>query len=534
MEPPPTKLGIIDIRKVLLIRASKKKWLRALWAGLFIFWIYFFWCVLHIGQSLSPVLLWEAHPTRSILTFTLLIIPGIYSVLGEGRLPNVFLLIATSVSSFILTFGLTIYLILVPMAWIEVPEDGAEMAGMLAFGVALLILCWRFLFRYWLLFLKLVVPFKKWKKYKLYHHWLLEAESKRKKAKSKNRLTKPSTPKSIYHRRLFFISSGPLIIFIHITWVIGILIVLSPTALQNLFEGNFHTLLDNMNKVLNSGTEQNSGGLTENMNNHMWKVFGALSIFGTPGYIGWWVFGFLWDRYRRSAIKRSQTPISRIMTSSDMLYLRQFDKEEQTFGDRIWNVKRLFFSAYERHYTYEELLAERLAFIGKLYGLGAKKNGKQKLEELTPPGAIRYYVDDWKEEVQKAMPIAQIIVVSMGETMDQDHSLGEEIHWIKKGGFLEKTLFIMPPEIRSRRMKRIWKQFTKEVFLSYFDYKDLCKIRETQILAVLFYQKMPIVVLGPRRKRRNTKSYQSALDIAGSFITESSNRKLQAIDTIIR
>jgi hypothetical protein len=129
-------------------------------------------------------------------------------------------------------------------------------------------------------------------------------------------------------------------------------------------------------------------------------------------YVGF----FLFWRGRQYAAKANT---ERIVTDSnpDVLYLRSFRSDPST-------ARYVFSSALTSQFeTEEEQLRDVLRPIGDLVTIG--KPG----EDLPTPGAARIYVSDeeWKEEVQRRMRAARLVVIRAG--------VGENLLWEAKHAF---------------------------------------------------------------------------------------------------
>ncbi len=233
---------------------------------------------------------------------------------------------------------------------------------------------------------------------------------------------------------------------------------------------------------------------------HGWAAI-ILLIFS---YSCLWLLGYVWYQYHKSLIPKIKNHLEDALKPSDILYLRPFKEDKARLSGRALKPSRWLFSFYDWSYTYEELLAERLQFVGLVY----------KLEGGGWPGAYEMRASaNWKHDVQQALPIAKMILVTIGET----ESLGEEIRWIKKQGHLPKTLFLMPPTW-NRKIKKIWKLYTDHLLKEELATWNPKTVKESRILAFLFVNGKPIFLTA---SKRSGKYYQSALDIGVNLILNS-------------
>lgn len=272
----------------------------------------------------------------------------------------------------------------------------------------------------------------------------------------------------------------------------------------------------------------------------------VLAFFGLFNFIA---FGFLWHRWRRSRIPIDRVSAPQHIPPSSVLLLRHSKDDVMRMPRRRFSLARLPFLLFEWNYTFEELMAERLAFIGPLYSLGSKRDespifgealgrlkakldkapwaplrrlgaGVERLrrslpEGLPPPGAPRLYPKDWRAFVKESMPQARAIVVVIGSAKDdklESTYLQEELDWIKGGGYLDKTIFLMPPALLSWKLRTRWRTFAEYAAGALDAERALPKAK--RVLGVCFRMQEPVVITG---SERSEFFYESALDIAGAF-----------------
>lgn len=365
---------------------------------------------------------------------------------------------------------------------------------------------------YWPYFktqLFLVLPISRWKKYKIMNQWSLQASKKRTKVKDIH-FIKPDKMRVNSRRDLMLILGIPLSITGLFVWI-----------------STFFLTIDGMRLVekdvdvsdINIGIWRNSYFYLVSLFDD-WRGWVLLFVGLFLGFFCFWLLGYLWDRYRRAKLTGTVRPITELMTASDMLYLRSFRKENKFLRLRKTLSLRLIFSAYDWSFTFEELIAKKLAYIGLLFGLGA--NDGRNLEGLQTPGGIRYYLDAWEEEAKQAMDIAKIIVLMMGDTP----SLSREIGWIKEKGFLDKTLFLMPPNSFGKRRKLVINQMISDVLNGDSSYFGKGRVNPKRILALIFHNQIPYFING---KQSTGGDYAAALEVASGFILATPDEKQKVL-----
>jgi hypothetical protein len=272
------------------------------------------------------------------------------------------------------------------------------------------------------------------------------------------------------------------------------------------------------------------------------------------------VFGYFLSQWRRENTLVFRRPILQHLTSFDVLLLRTFDDDVKYVGREqspwAWMV---LVKAMMWTYTFEELIVNRLSYLGKVRLLDIdpeieeltenwwlkKVSEKERLKrfmqkqwmeklvasqrlkrflisvfpvlwyKLPSQGGIRYYVDKeekvWKEQVVKAMYTARMIIVLLGTT----ESLIWEMEQIQKHNFSEKTVFVMPPVRWKRNYRPRWQQFIRYLNDSgVVDIEPLKKVKPHRVRAVCVHRDMLLVVTG---KSKTKLFYEAALDIATLF-----------------
>ena len=274
------------------------------------------------------------------------------------------------------------------------------------------------------------------------------------------------------------------------------------------------------------------------------------------------VFGYFLSQWRRENTLIFRRPISQHLTSSDVLLLRTFHDDVKYVGRGpspwAWMAP---VQAIMWTYTFEELIVNRLRYLGKVRLLDidpkaeeltenwwlkksfGKKHLKWLLEiwwvkelvasqkfrrflisifpavwyKLPSLGGIRYYVDNpedksvWQEQIVKAMCTARMIVVLLGTT----ESLVWEMNQIQATNLSEKTVFVMPPVTYKNNYRARWQQFIKYLNDNgVFDTDPLKKVKPQRVRAVCVHRDILLVLTG---KSQTQLFYEAALDIATLF-----------------
>lgn len=220
------------------------------------------------------------------------------------------------------------------------------------------------------------------------------------------------------------------------------------------------------------------------------------------GWLGLRTFSAAWERWRRRTVPVRRSAMR--ITESGVLLLRSFREEEKGVPGRIPTLRTLPLAAHERGYTFVDLAVERLSVVGpvKLFGWS---------ENLPPPrGGDRYFIDRWEEEMGRVIPLARMIVVLFGTT----DSLAWELNVVREGGFLPKTVFLLPPDLSPLRARRRWTALGSFLCPEPEHRAALMKtIKPRRVLAACAHPDLLLVLVG----RQVQSAYESALDLATLF-----------------
>lgn len=283
-----------------------------------------------------------------------------------------------------------------------------------------------------------------------------------------------------------------------------------------------------------------------------WDTFWAefLDAMNVVPVLFFGLFCFIAFGYFRTQWQRENIPIYRVsilqhMSPSDVLLLRSF-KDDYKFVSRAKNsIWMIPFTAYSWSFTFEQLIVNRLKYLGQVRLLDVQQENKELLckwwlkvfvnllgedrfrkllilvfpgiwYKLPSKGGVRYYVDahgdeqKWRQDIEKAMSIARMIIVLLGTT----DSLRWEMGRIEQLHLSEKTVFVMPPLILKKNYRARWQQFIDYVCeIQAYDKELLKKINPKRVLAVCVRESALIIITGSRNASSQSP-YESAIDVA--------------------
>jgi hypothetical protein len=295
------------------------------------------------------------------------------------------------------------------------------------------------------------------------------------------------------------------------------------------------------------------------------------------GLFCFFIFGYFWSQWQRENVLIYRTPLLQHMTPSDLLLLRSFSDDVKFVSrkQRIWTI---LFNLYQWSFTFEELIVNRLKYLGRVRLLDVAQsrekllrrwwlkvirkipgpNSLRKLSieislavwpklrqllisvfpavwyKLPAKGGVRYYIEarrdekKWQEEIEKAMSLARVIVVLLGTT----DSLFWEMGRIEQLHLTRKTLFVMPPLMRDKDYRARWQQFIDFVCATHdYDRRLLEKLNPKNILAVSILENTMVIITG---KNRSQTFYESALDVATILVITDPAQSAKIISKYLR
>lgn len=168
--------------------------------------------------------------------------------------------------------------------------------------------------------------------------------------------------------------------------------------------------------------------------------FSAAALYGLLALAQW-----LWSKARQAAQSTLRETIS-LDKRPPILFLRSFTDDQVSLQSaRVPRYLRVMDPGVATH-RFEELLVTNMSRVGPVIAIGSPS-------DVRPPiGAAREYLghDEWQRHVLYFMAQARAIVVSLSATQ----GLAWELDQIKVGGYTDKTLFVVPPEL-SRHFEEV-------------------------------------------------------------------------------
>ncbi len=543
------RIGIIKLDKLVIVRRSFRLWWRLVASVLFFSFVYIWWLGFMFPDRAStgefPIPGVNGGIATWVFPAILMLILGI-AFFRKDQFARLFFAGASG-------FAAVNIVVFVPIFMYSKLLEGANKA--LVFGVVavFLVVTWKYLIRYsYVLWLSLIPcgPGKAYRAQVVYSLHVQEvAKLNHKKHHKPGTINAASSNTSL----LYLLTVGGL------TFIAGLsamLVALLAFANENLAWAIYRqdyskaaSIIENYS--LNPSTPEWGD---------FWPVLLGIFMPALFGYVNLMVFGSLWHRWQRSAIPVLEASSSLRISPSSVLLLRHSKDDIMRIPKRNWTLARLPFIIYDWNFTFEEVIAKQLAFIGPLYCLGSAKDkaplfhepldrlhvrtgkyfgmpprwlslGIRKVRErlpkkLPPRGGIRYHLDDseWEEFVINNMLEARVLVIIMGSVKDdqlQSEALQKEMDWVKADGHLEKAIFLMPPLIGAKEMRARWDGFL-DYLLDRNGYQEtLLEVKAEEVLGVCFHKGEPVIITGAERSEF---FYESALDVAGTFASGASDR----------
>lgn len=218
-------------------------------------------------------------------------------------------------------------------------------------------------------------------------------------------------------------------------------------------------------------------------------------LIGMLGYVLFFGFRILSERKTRALTRVELDPLSKNITSSDILFLRSFKDDVKAIAPES-SLRNLLGTRL----TLEVLIVRRLEAIGRVFALGSEHPNHP------PLGATRHTPEyGWKREVQVCMPIARLIVIMVGSTA----GVKAEMQLVKKRGHLGKCIFVMPPAA-PWSCRRRWKQFVEYLTCDSEIRKLLAKrVKPDKVLAACLRDGNLLILTGDFAQ----ETYESAVDL---------------------
>lgn len=371
------------------------------------------------------------------------------------------------------------------------------------FALAALVIAWLW-FRSGSVLLRSVIPLRRWQPFREQLRITEQANAQRR-AASRDHPPLPALRASSVGAFLLFIT-GSAAAWITTLCFVGVLLMAesSPPFRRAITSFDFKSAT----KI--ARTVRPDPGSNEPTASSAILQAGLLLLAYVPAVIA----GYLWHRWRRSRVQVHIASADEKIPAGSVVLLRHSKDDVIRIPTRHFKLTRAPFMAYEWNFTLEELLATRLAHVGPLHALVSHR------ASLPPLGAIwrRYSDDDWHPILTASLPDARMVVTIMGAIKDghlESAPLQQEMDLLREGGYLDKTLFIMPPLILPWRIRARWRHLLDLTIPGASAHRKVRRLAKRG-LGVCFVQKMPVILSGTHQ---DELFYESALDIAGAFVT---------------
>ena len=529
------RIGVINVANLTRVRETFKPGWRAFITVTFLLSVFCWWAAVHQLKSLSSLVEDEALRTRTLILAVVVLTPLTAALFRRNDFARLFLALITIFST--ATITLLLLILVVTLAASVASWDGMAVTLALAGGLFLLMVYDRHLIRPCYVLLRSLLPVGRWKAYRQQVVYGLRLWSGEWKGAEQPREAGPG-------EKLFLTpgARGRLALGV-LSFAIGIVICIA--AVFGLHNEEFLPAVGRLelsrawhmltNLQLTNPNEMSAGGQV---------LQGATSFLVLLlGFFCFFTFGYFWTQWRRENLLVYRTPLLRHMTPSDLLLLRSFSDDVKYVG-RDKSLWTLIFKVYEWSFTFEQVIVNRLKYLGQVRLIDVKQKREELLDRrglrhvgrvlgrdrlrrllisvfpavwyrLPAQGGVRYYVeagDDeekWQEEVKTAMCLARVVIVLLGTTP----SLTWEMERIEQLRLLEKTLFVMPPLILKKNYSARWQQFVERVCVPRgYDRRLLLeKVNPKRVLAVVARENTLVIITG---KASSQPFYESALDVA--------------------
>jgi hypothetical protein len=488
---------------------------------------------------LSPLVDDEPLRTRTLILAAVILIPLAAALFRKDDFARLFLALMTIFST--ATITLLLLILAVHLASSVASWDG--MAVTLAVvGVLFIVMVYdRHLIRPCYVLLRSLTPFGRWRAYRQQVIYSLRLWSGEWRGVEQPGEVGPGEKLYPAPGGRYRLAAGVL------SLTVGVLLCLA--VVFGLLNGEFLPAVSRLelsrawhmltNFQLTSAGERSAGG---------WAIqFAIFFLVSLPGFFCFFIFGYFWTQWRRENVLIHRTPLLQHMTPSDLLLLRSFG-DDVKYVPRHNSIWTLMFKVYQWSFTFEQLIVNRLKYLGQVRLLDveeelgvageregpvkkralrriAKVLGKGRLRKLLisvfpavwyrlpAQGGVRYYIEaggdekQWQEEIGKAMSLARIIVVLLGTTP----SLTWEMDRIEQLPLSEKTLFVMPPLILKKNYRARWQQLVGRACARGYDRRLLEEVNPKRVLAVAARENTLVIITG---KASSQPFYESALDMA--------------------
>jgi hypothetical protein len=521
------RIGVINVKKLTRVRDTFKPAWRIIVTTTFLLSVFLWLAAAHQLKSLSLVVYDPTIRTRTLILAAVVLPPLAAAVFRKSDFGRLFFALS---SAFNLT---TISLLMLLLVYGVLSWRGLEQA-LAFFCTVMLFMLWVYhLMPCYVLFFSLI-PFGRWKAYRQQVNYSLRLWSGEWKGLDEAEEVGPGekpylTPGARYRLAfggLFFLLGGVFVL----------------TSIYSAFEVQFLPAVYGLElsrawNMLKQFPPPNPAASLDTFSDNVLAATNSISLL-LLGLFCFFVFGFFLTQWRRENVTVYRLPLLQHMTPSDLLLLRSFNDDMKYVARSKNAIWMMLFGAYSWSYTFEQLIVERLKYLGRVRLMDirdvrerllekrgmrfiAALLGKDRLRKLLiyvfpaiwyklpAQGGIRHYVEgDWQEEIAEAMPRARVSVVLLGTTP----GLKGEMDRIEQLRLWEKTIFVMPPLIRKKNYRARWQHFIDLVCAAHdCDRRPLERINSKRVLAAVVRRDTLVVITG---KKSSQKFYESALDVA--------------------
>ncbi|MCA1565899.1 MAG: hypothetical protein LC803_09730 [Acidobacteria bacterium] len=546
-------IGLINVTNLARVRRPLRLGWRIFIILAFLLFICLWLALIAQSEDLRRLLIGGSFALWFLIVVGVLLLSLLVALFSKGDFARFVFALVSGVTT------LLILLLLLIVAYVigTMPQVGSpSLIILLVLALIGFALCWDFIIRPgYLLFLSLI-PFGRPKAFRQQVVASLLVWSGRWKGREEPQVfvpgeRRPLTPGAYYRLALGVVSFVIGSLFVALAMFSLVNVNFLP-AIYHLEFSNAWQMLINF-QITSPGSSWDTLGaeILEAMNSLLVIVLGIFCFF---------VFGYFWTQWQRENTSFHRVPLLQHMTSPDLLLLRSFKDDVKFVGRTTNNILMIPFTVYGWSFTFEQLIVNRLKYLGKVRLLDIEQDNTELLEKwwlrgfvkllgeerlkklfsaifpaswhrLPAKGGIRYYIDTqgdekkWQEEIEKAMSIARMIIVLLGTTKSLNWEIGriEELH------FSEKTVFVMPPLVFKKNYQARWQQFTEHVCQTLgYDKELLRKVDPKRVLAACIRNHTLVLITGKGNSR--SLLYEAAVDVATILVvadSAQSNKMIQ-------
>jgi hypothetical protein len=522
------RIGLINVKKLTRARDTFRPGWRIFIAAVFLLSVFLWFAALHQLKSLASIVDDATLRTRGLILSALILPPLAAALFRKNDFGRLFFVLA------IIFNLLTIILITLVCVYAAATTRGAEQA--LA-SILLLLMLSLLVYQVgpcYVLILSLL-PFGRWKAFRRQVKDSLRLWSGEWKGEGEPRWLGPGETPYLNAGTPYRLALGWLSLAFGVATFLASLFSLVNSefvpAVRRLEFSSAWRMLSGFETTPPSDWPE----MAQDATNSMLMLLTAFFFF--------FLFGYFLAQWQRENVVIYRTPLLRHMTSADLLLLRSFGDDAKYVG-RTHNALMGLFRLYGWGFTFEELVVNRMKYLGQVRLLDVEHKRKELLSKwgvrfiarvlgpdrlekfltvvfpaiwyrLPAKGGARYYIkaeendEKWKEEIKQAMSLARMVIMVLGTTDSVEWEMRQLLGHPRLS---EKTLFVMPPLIRKKNYRARWEQFTDFVCATRdCDRRLMEKVNPKRVLAVIISGDTLVVITS---KRTLDTYYESALDVA--------------------